>query len=148
MLIEPSTEEEWLAYYNLRWKILRKPWGQPRGSEKDELENQSIHKMLYQMAGDESDEIQVIAVGRLHELSSRQGQIRYMAVADDYQKRGMGGIILSALEQSAQDRGYLSVVLESRESACEFYEKNGYTLIRPTHILYSEIQHYRMEKRL
>ena len=40
---EPVTEEEFEQYYILRWRILRQPWNQPRGSEKDDKENKSIH---------------------------------------------------------------------------------------------------------
>ena len=40
---EPVTKEEFEQYYILRWRILRKPWNQPFGSEKDDKENQSIH---------------------------------------------------------------------------------------------------------
>ena len=34
----PETAEEFDAYYNLRWMVLRAPWNQPTGSEKDEYE--------------------------------------------------------------------------------------------------------------
>ena len=35
-IIEPTTSEEFKKYYNLRYEILRKPWGQPQGSEIDD----------------------------------------------------------------------------------------------------------------
>ena len=34
-VIEPQTPEEFKQYYNLRFEILRKPWGQPKSSERD-----------------------------------------------------------------------------------------------------------------
>lgn len=34
----PQSSEDWQAYYQLRWQVLRAPWGEPRGSEQDDLE--------------------------------------------------------------------------------------------------------------
>ncbi|MEJ2362384.1 MAG: thioesterase, partial [Gammaproteobacteria bacterium] len=34
----PQTKQEWQAYFDLRWRILRAPWQQARGSERDDLE--------------------------------------------------------------------------------------------------------------
>ena len=34
-VLEPKTKEDFKKYYDLRWRILRKPWNQPRGSEKE-----------------------------------------------------------------------------------------------------------------
>ena len=34
----PQSAEEFAAYYELRWRVLREPWSLPRGSERDELE--------------------------------------------------------------------------------------------------------------
>ena len=75
---EPKTKEEFEQYYDLRWKILRQPWNQPRGSEKDEKENESIHIMLIH-----NDK--VIGCGRGHFNSPTEAQIRYMAVEEGFQ---------------------------------------------------------------
>ena len=42
----PQTSEEFEQYYQLRWEILRQPWHKALGSEQDELEQQSIHRMI------------------------------------------------------------------------------------------------------
>ena len=44
-IISPKTEEEFEKYYELRWRILRKPWNQPLGSERDDDEDNSFHLM-------------------------------------------------------------------------------------------------------
>ena len=36
-LAEPRTTQEWESYFDLRWRVLREPWGQARGSERDDL---------------------------------------------------------------------------------------------------------------
>jgi GNAT superfamily N-acetyltransferase len=44
MLIRPPvTASECEAYYAFRWKILREPWNQPLGSERDDFEGEAIH---------------------------------------------------------------------------------------------------------
>ena len=44
-ITEPKTRDEFEAYYLLRYQVLREPWNQPRGSEKDDMENECIHIM-------------------------------------------------------------------------------------------------------
>ncbi len=69
----PKTKKEQEEYYNLRWEILRKPWNQPKGSEKDEYENDAIHIAAFVNG-------KIIGVGRIHFNSKEEAQIRYMAV--------------------------------------------------------------------
>ena len=45
-VIEPQTPEEFKQYYSLRYEILRKPWGQTKGSERDEDEETPIHRII------------------------------------------------------------------------------------------------------
>ncbi len=41
----PHTREDFKAYYDLRYRVLREPWGLPRGTEKDDYEPISQHFM-------------------------------------------------------------------------------------------------------
>ena len=142
-IIEPTTSEEFKKYYNLRYEILRQPWGQPRGSERDEGEETSIHRMIIDKnSGD------ALAVGRLQFNSIHEAQIRYMAVADDLQGKGLGSQIISALEDVARGRGIQRIILSSRENALQFYKNNGYEIVKKTHLLFGEIQHWLMQKEL
>ena len=45
-IINPQSTEELKAYYQLRWEILREPLGFEQGSEKDNLEDVSIHRVI------------------------------------------------------------------------------------------------------
>jgi hypothetical protein len=38
---QPLSKEDFDLMYDLRWRVLRKLWNQPRGSEKDDIENES-----------------------------------------------------------------------------------------------------------
>ena len=137
----PQTEDEWSQYYDLRWRILRQPWQQSKGSEKDDIEDSSEHlaALLHN---------RIIAVGRIHFSSQTEAQIRYMAVDRKHQSKGIGKLILNALEDIARDREISQVFLHARENAVAFYKKNQYLTIEPSHTLYGEIKHFRMEKTL
>ena len=138
-IICPKTDEEFEKYYNLRWKILRQPWHQPTGSEKDELEQDSFHIMA--VISNEP-----IGVGRLHLIDSDRCQIRYMAVDEGSRNIGVGTAILHALEEEAGRLNAKKIVLDARENAVGFYEKNGYKIIAPSHTLFGVIKHFKMEK--
>ena len=141
-VIEPSTAAEYQCYYKLRWKILRSPWQQPRGSEKDELEQSSHHLMVVDAHH------AVIAVGRLHFNSIREAQLRYMAVATAQQRRGAGTLLLQALEHKATGLGAEYIVLDAREHALRFYHKQGYQAEGPADTLFKIIPHIRMRKKI
>ena len=65
---EPSTPEDFKAYYNLR-EVLRKPWGKPKGSEKDEMEAEYMHAMALDESGN------ICGVIRLQNNNAEEGQI-------------------------------------------------------------------------
>ena len=138
----PVTQEEFDNYFELRWSILREPWQQPRGSEKDELENSSHHVMVC------DDNNQVIGAGRLHAVTDSQGQIRYMAVATNHHGKGIGGLLLKELEHIAKEKKFSSIMLHARENALPFYLQHGYILLEKSHLLFNSIQHFKMIKYL
>lgn len=142
IIAEPASEKDFKLYYDLRFRILREPWGQPKGSEKDELENESIHVMVC------NDERIPVGVGRAHFNSAKEAQIRYMAVEDKWQGKGIGKMVLSYLEEKAKKKGAEDIVLNARENAVEFYKKNGYKIVKEAHTLYGVIPHFEMNKNL
>ena len=122
---------------------MRKPWHQLLGSEKDESEELSIHRMIIcEKTGD------VLAVGRLQFNSDDESQIRYMAVAKDFQGRGLGSQIISTLEDIARKKNIRRMILQARGNAVQFYKNNDYEIIKKTHLLFGEIQHWLMSKDL
>ena len=137
----PSQESDYDAYYSLRWQVLRAPWKQAKGSEKDELEDNAVHRIAIL-------EDNVIACGRLHFIDKTTAQIRYMAVAKDFMKKGFGSRILASLEDAARDNNCETIFLHAREASVSFYKKRGYQLIEKSHLLFNEIQHYKMQKQI
>ena len=142
IITSPLSPEEFEMYYDLRWRKLRKPWNQPEGSEKDTLEETAYHIMACL-----NDRIP-IGIGRLHLNSPDEAQIRFMAVEDDYQKRGIGSMIIKELERKALESGVKYIVLNSRDTAIPFYEKHGYKNIEQTLTLFGSIPHHVMRKDL
>ncbi|MCD6573014.1 MAG: GNAT family N-acetyltransferase [Thermoplasmata archaeon] len=128
-------------YYELRWEILRKPWNQPRGSERDDMEDKAIHIMA-------CDGNKIVGVARLHFNGIKEAQIRYMAVEEGYRRRGIGSMMLRRLEEMAKEKGAEYIILNARENAVNFYKKNGYSIIEKSYVLFNEIQHYKMKKKL
>jgi len=137
----PQTTEEWNNYYAVRYLTLRKPWNQPLGSERDDDEQQAVHAAAF--AGN-----QIVGVARLQFLSADKGQIRYMGVLPDFGKTGIGSKLLKYLETLAKEKGGRTIVLNARDYALPFYEKNGYRIKEKSYLLWDEIQHYLMEKTL
>lgn len=137
---QPKTEKEFENYYELRWRVLRESWQQPKGSEKDEQENESFHIM----ACDENNN--VVGVGRLHFNNESEAQIRYMAVSPEHINEGIGALILEALEENARQEHCKTIMLDARENAVGFYKKKDYELLEKSHLLFDSIQHYKMKK--
>lgn len=137
-LTSPNTPVEFERYYQFRWQQLRKPLNLPIGSEQDEYESVSFHSV----AIDSSQ--QIIAVGRITPESGNQMRIRYMAVAAQFQHRGIGTMILQALLRYAQQQNIYMCWLNARLEAVPFYEKNGFTVVGDSETDLT-IPHKRME---
>lgn len=137
----PNTNAEWDAYYQLRWEVLRKPWNQPKGSEKDIAEDQFYHVAAF-------DNNQLIGVGCFLMINELEAQIRFMGIDAIAQRKGVGVSLMNALEVEAFGRGVTKVVLHARELAVPFYEYCGYTMNEKSYLLYDSIQHYLMSKEI
>lgn len=138
---QANTKEEVGRIINLRYDVLRKPWDQPIDTASDGLEEQSINAYI-------EDAGRVVACGRLQDNGGGVGQVRFMAVAQDYQGKGLGNLIMDFLEEKAMTQGLHTVELQARINAVAFYERNGYIIREKTFLLWSIIQHYLMSKSL
>ena len=141
-LLEPVSPQDFEKYYQLRWEVLRKPWNQAKGTEKDEAEGTSIHLM----AIDETNEC--VGVSRLQFNSTEEAQIRFMGVRNDQQGKGVGKKLMTYLEAKAKENSRKKIVLQARENAVPFYLSIGYTQTEKTFLLWDLIQHYKMEKEI
>ena len=141
-IIEPRSQEELEQYYGLRYEILRKPWNQPPSTNQDEWEHISVHLLMM------DDKGKALATGRLQINSGEEGQVRSMAVRNEWQGKGLGKKMLQHIEHIAAERKLQRIVLDARQEAVGFYEKAGYAVIADSYFLFNTIKHYRMEKLL
>lgn len=138
---QPRTPEEFDLYCHARWYILRRPWHQPIGSERDELENEAIHFMAL-------DGKKVVGVARAHFNEPGVAQFRYMGVDIRHRRRGIATSLLRALEKEAKRRGAKIAWFNAREPAVPFYEKCGHVIFDFSYTLYGCIPHWKMFKEL
>jgi GNAT superfamily N-acetyltransferase len=92
-----STNQQLNSILKLRYEVLRKPWSQTIDSATDQLEEKSINAFIQNNKG------VYIACGRLQENENKIGQIRFMAVDQNYQGKGLGKLIITSLEEKAKD---------------------------------------------
>ena len=137
----PEGEGEYRRYLRLRYETLRQPWGDPEGSEREDDDDTSIHRMIIDSATDE-----IIGVARLHFNAPEEAQIRLMAIKETYRKQDLGRLMMAEMEAIAKREGAVKVILHARDYAMGFYEKLGYQTVEPSYLLMGQIQHYLMEK--
>jgi predicted GNAT family N-acyltransferase len=90
----------------------------PAEIELDEMDALSLHAVAYDAAG------VAIGTGRL----LPDGHIGRMAVRKAGRGTGVGGAILSALMEKAQQRGHARVVLNAQTVAAPFYQRHGFAI--------------------
>ncbi|MGE0568300.1 MAG: GNAT family N-acetyltransferase [Bacteroidia bacterium] len=125
----------------LRYEILRQPWGQSFESSSDGNEKESYNAFI-------EENNKAIACGRLQINDGNIGQIRFMAVSNQLQGKGLGNLILEALEKKAKELNLDRIELHARENALKFYENKGYQIKEKSHLLWDQIQHFLMVKEL
>ena len=136
----PKTSEEFQRYRDLRWKILRAPYNQPKITEQDDLENDDFPIMVCEVDGIP------IGVGRAHFISEDEAQIRSISVEVVWSGKGIGSIVLKELEKIITAKGAKRIIIHARSSAVEFYKKNGYQVVEQSYTLFDEIEHFLMDK--
>lgn len=136
----PKTPEEFQRYRDLRWRILRAPWNQPRITEQDDLENDDFPIMVCEVDGIP------IGVGRAHFITDNEAQIRSISVEEEWSGKGIGTIVLKELEKIVTAKEAKRIIIHARNNAVEFYKKNGYKAVEPSYTLFGEIEHTLMEK--
>lgn len=135
----PVTRDDFKAYYALRYKVLREPWGHPKGTEKDDYEPISEHFMAVNEKGE------VVGVAKLYEKSAGVGHISHLAVAGEFQHKGVGHLLVQTVEARARERGFRSIGSMARVTATKFFERYGYRVtgipslhLGTTHLVWME----------
>jgi len=119
----PKTRDDFKAYYALRYRVLREPYGYPKGTEKDDYEPISEHFMVVNEKGE------VVGVVKLFEKSEEVGHISHLAVAPEHQHKGVGHLLLQTVEQRARERGFKIIGTMARTTASSYFERTGFRVV-------------------
>jgi N-acetylglutamate synthase-like GNAT family acetyltransferase len=139
----PITREDFKEYYALRFEILRKPWSMAKGTEKDDYEPISQHFMA---VDDRTGK--VVGCVKLFEKEPGVGWFSHLAVAADYQRQGVGKLLMEAVESTARGKGFTTLGCMSRLNVTGYFEKMGYHIAGlPSHY-FGTIQVAWMEKKI
>lgn len=111
---------EYAAACALRHAVLREPLGLNLYQEALERETSQWHFGLFTEAG------HLLGCVVALPMPGRTVRIRQMAVAPDFQRRGLGTRIMQHLEQELARRGIRKAILHARAAAAGFYERLGY----------------------
>ena len=90
----------------------------------------------------------VLGVCRLQFNTPLEAQLRFMGVKENTQGLGIGKKLIAFAEEKAKNKGATKIILQAREIAIEFYKKCGYSIVEKSFLMWDEIQHYLMEKKL
>jgi len=120
----PRTREDFKAYYDLRYRVLRQPWGQVKDTEKDDYEPISQHFMAV-----DEDSGNIVGVVKVFEKSPGVGWVSHLAVDYKYQKKGIGKLLLEAVEQASRTSGYKILGCMSRLNTTAYFEKLGFQIV-------------------
>lgn len=132
--------KEYAQMLNLRQEILRRPLNLNLMAENLETEKQDILIGAF-------DEDMMLGCCLLTHSANKTIQLRQMAVQNNLQGKGVGGIIMHFAENLARDRGYQKIMMHARSSAAGFYEKFGYHVVSDEFMEVS-VPHFIMEKNL
>ncbi len=122
-IIVPKTREEFKEYYDLRYKVLREPWGMQKGTEKDDYEPISRHFMAV-----DEETGKVVGVVKLYEKESGVACLSHLAVSTDRHSKGIGKMLIAFIEDEAKKEGYTTLGTFARLNTTAYFERAGYKL--------------------
>jgi predicted GNAT family N-acyltransferase len=135
-----DTPEEIEAVRALRIRVFVGEQGVPLEAEMDELDSLARHAIAL------ADGV-VVGTGRMYGASTGTAHVGRMAVDTGQRRRGIGGLILSFLEDQARLGGAGQVELHAQTYVRSFYERHGYAAVGEP-FFEVDIEHVRMTRRL
>ena len=114
-----ENEEDLAGAIAVRFRVFVEEQSIPPEEELDQADATSSHAIAL-------IEDTVVGTGRLLRQNASTGQIGRMAVDRDWRRRGVGGQILTYLEDVARSRGMTLAVLHAQEYVQAFYASHGY----------------------
>jgi GNAT superfamily N-acetyltransferase len=135
-----QSDPEYLLSLILRYKILRIPLGLTFSSADLAKDKDDVHIGAF-------DGDILLASLILTDMGDGAVKMRQVAVDDSYQGKGIGRNLVKYADDYARDKGYKLVHCHARDTAKEFYLKQGYKVVG-NEFTEVGIKHYYMEKAL
>lgn len=95
-----------------------------------------------------TDGVTPVGAARWREYAPGTAKLQRIAVLKPWRGKGVGSLLVSAMERDAAALGYRMAVLDAQCSAEPFYRKLGYSTESGEPFLDAGIPHVRMSKRL
>ena len=130
----PKYQQVW----DLREAILRIPLGLSLKNE--DLSRDNINTFFIAEQGE-----QVIGCVLMEPKDAEIVQLRAMAVYNEHQGKGVGRLLVRALEEHAVRSGYKKIILHARKVVLGFYKSMDYQQVGDEFVEVG-IPHYSMEK--
>lgn len=128
----------------LRYRLFYQEHGIPFEAIFEPQEEQDLHLVITA-----NPENHVLAYGRLGQNSSDEFHIYQMVVEPEYQKKGLGTLILQALSEVAIHQGAGLLVLNARVTKAQFYQRSGFEPIGEVFASSSTgVPHIKMQKKI
>lgn len=122
----------------IRYKVFVEEQNVPIDLEIDELEDSSLHLVLYQSN-------QPVATTRIYKLDDNSYKVQRVAVLKEYRENGLGTILMKEVEKKARLNKMTKLTLGSQNTAVLFYKKLGYE-ISSNEFMDAGIPHHSMTK--
>ena len=134
-----ETEAEMEAAIGVRFRVFVAEQQVPAEEELDEFDATATHAIAVYQG-------QVVATGRVfYRDEDSAARIGRMAVDVDWRRKGIGGRLLTFLEEEAATQGVSTYVLNAQEYVKDFYAAHGY-IERGEPFLEADIVHILMRK--
>ncbi|MGG1600895.1 GNAT family N-acetyltransferase [Paenibacillus naphthalenovorans] len=143
-IIPVHTEEQLNDCFSVRMNVFVKEQQVPPDLEMDEFDV-SWSACRHFLAADGE---KPVGTARWRMYDSRTAKLQRIAVLAPYRGRGIGRLLIQAMEEDIRSQGVPAVILDAQTQAEPFYRKLGYETISPEPFLDAGIWHVRMRKQL
>lgn len=143
-IINVTTEEQLREALDIRTEVFVQEQNVPVDLEIDEydsLDAEAFH-ILIKYDGEYA------ATGRVVYYNKDSAKMQRIAVRKSFRSKGLGRVLLMAMETQARDLKLVYSVLDAQCHAEQFYSKLGYTTISDEPFDDAGIPHVRMKKEL
>jgi predicted GNAT family N-acyltransferase len=121
-VVPADTEELRSKAFALRHAVFVVEQRVPEALERDDQDAEAFHVVA--MLGD-----RCVGTGRLVRQGGGVGRVGRMAVAGTFRRRGLGDLVLGALEARARAEGLREIELHAQCYVERFYAKHGYARV-------------------